>query len=80
MGGIDGSDSGDELARILSHALPSVNDVRDDIASMIDKKNYIVTVDADRGLAITFWGGLRSGIPKMALFRRADKNSENIRR
>ena len=54
-GNISGSESGDELARRLVRSLPTLNEVRDDIAKLIDKKNYSVTVDADRGLAITYW-------------------------
>ena len=52
---INGSDSEDELARRLPSALPSLEELRVEIAGRIDKKNYSDTVDTDRGVSTTYW-------------------------
>ena len=53
---INGSGSEDELARRLVRATPSLKEVQSGISDRIDKKNYSVDVDSDRGAAFTYWG------------------------
>ena len=50
----NGDESEDELARRLVESLPSLREVQGGIARLIDVRYYSVTVDEDRGLAITY--------------------------
>ena len=45
----NGEESEDELALWLVDAVPSIREVRDEIAHPIDARYYSVTVDEDRG-------------------------------